>query len=66
MGEVRNLRELNAITCVCEKEGSTSRVIPAIEKRTRKLDGERSGGIKGQYNGLLTPLKEAGYKIKKL
>src|SRR5262245_18585115 len=63
-GEVREIPEVNATVCVCEKEGSPSRIILAIEKRTRKLDGERSGGIKGQYNGVLTKLKNSGFTIK--
>ena len=64
-GEVRKIREIDGSSCICEKEGSTSRVTLTIEGRTRKLDGERSGGIKGHYNGLITPLKEAGFKILK-
>lgn len=53
-GEVRKIPENDGYVCVCKKEGSTSGVTLTTENRARKLDGERSGGIKGHYNGLIT------------
>lgn len=62
-GEVRRIPEVDGYSCTCEKEQSPSRVTLVVEGRTRSLDGERSGAIKGHYNGLQTQLKELGFTI---